>query len=383
MATRITQAGSGAENNDNGFLKSIGNFFDPGIIAKPILGPVWGGLQPSTSRGRELLTGETFGEELSRRRTEDPSASRAGSYLKTLASPTTKTFSNAYNYWFGDPSLEGGASADAKAGYLQTLLGEGGGYDRAAEIEAAANDPRLTAELAAYNEMMARLRPEINQAKAAVSGAYGQAAGAGRTAAGNIGTRGESTAATYEDLYGRAATEAGDLAQGGGTMVSGLTGPGQAFQDIYGGAYGLGGTEAYGTRGTADIAAEGMQARAQQAAGAGSRAASNIENYWSKMTVREQGAFEAALRAKGYAKEDELKLKDQQVLQATGNIVGQYRDNKDERNRLRSMLGSTITNENYNTEIPRIMKQLAEKEGPTALLETMIAAGIYGGATGG
>jgi hypothetical protein len=383
MATRITQAGSGAENNDNGFLKSIGNFFDPGIIAKPILGPVWGGLQPSTSLGRELLTGETFGEELSRRRTEDPSASRAGSYLKTLASPTTKTFSNAYNYWFGDPSLEGGASADAKAGYLQTLLGEGGGYDRAAEIEAAANDPRLTAELAAYNEMMARLRPEINQAKAAVSGAYGQAAGAGRTAAGNIGTRGESTAATYEDLYGRAATEAGDLAQGGGTMVSGLTGPGQAFQDIYGGAYGLGGTEAYGTRGTADIAAEGMQARAQQAAGAGSRAASNIENYWSKMTVREQGAFEAALRAKGYAKEDELKLKDQQVLQATGNIVGQYRDNKDERNRLRSMLGSTITNENYNTEIPRIMKQLAEKEGPTALLETMIAAGIYGGATGG
>ena len=271
-------------------------------------------------------------------------------------------------------------SDNSKLGYLQTLLEDEPTFNR--EQYLAQQDPRLLGQLASYDRMMAQLRPEIDQAKAAVSGAYGQAAGAGRTAAGNIGTRGERTAATYEDIYGLAATEAGDLAQAGGTAVSGLTGPGQAFQDIYGGAYGLGETEAYGTRGTAGIAAEGMQARAQQAAGAGSRASGNIESYWKNMTARERFAFDSAIADAQFQRGEELKLKEAQLSLSTGSIVGMYRNNKDMRNDLKKQFGS-VTDQNYNTEIPRLLNQLSVTYGPEAVLRTLQESGLAFGATGG
>lgn len=300
-------------------------------------------------------------------------------------------------YWLGSGELEGpnweqikygteGAAARAaeqavpRTGYLETLLGGTPTFNR--EQYLAQADPRLSAQIAAYDRMMAALRPEVEQAKAAVAGAYGQAAGAGRTAARNIGARGERTGATFEDLYGRAATEAGDLAQAGGTAVSGLTGPGQAFQDIYGGAYGLGGTEAYGARGEAGLAAEGMRAQAQQAAGAGSRAAENIQNYWDRMTARERWAFESAIADAQFQRAEGLKLKEEQLALTTGSLVGMYRDNKDMRNSLKKQFGS-VTDQNYNTEIPRLLNQLSATYGPEAVLRTLTQSGLAFGAKGG
>lgn len=243
-------------------------------------------------------------------------------------------------------------------------------------------DAELTAQLQNYNNMMARLRPEVNQAKAAVSGAYGAAAGAGRTAAGNIGARGERTAATLEDLYGRAATEAGSMAQAGGTDVSGLTGPSQAFQDIYGGAYNYGTTDAFGTRGQAGLDSESMLAQSKQTAGIGSQASANIERYWVNMTVREQGAFASALTAAKFKKADEFNALEDTVDATVGTLVGSYNFDDDSRKKINKAF-----NVKNSAELVAYIDNLQEKKGPKETLKIITRSGVGSGlglgATGG
>lgn len=387
MATRVTQAGDDPYRDIPGYIPVDGQYKgltprDYADLAGSYLqnvGSVAGALPATISAPITGLIGGIFGGKQGAKAGWDLGGGQSienvyQDYIRPVSWNTEQGFT------YSAPDSAEAEQAVPKTGYLETLLGGTPTFNR--EQYLAQADPRLSAQLAAYDRMMAALRPEVEQAKAAVAGAYGQAAGAGRTAAGNIGTRGERTAATFEDLYGRAATEAGDMAQAGGTAVSGLTGPGQAFQDIYGGAYGLGGTEAYGTRGTADIAAEGMRAQAQQAAGAGSRASANIQNYWDRMTARERFAFDSALADAQFQRGEALKLKEDQLSLSTGSLVGMYRDNKDMRNDLKKQFGS-VTDQNYNTEIPRLLNQLSATYGPEAVLRTLQQSGLAFGVTGG
>jgi hypothetical protein len=385
MATRVTQAGDDPYRDIPGYTQLDGQY--KGLTARdyaslPVsylenVADVAGAFPALITAAPAGLVGGLFGGKKGAKTGWELGG---GKDLETVYQDYIRPidWNTQEGFTYGAP--DSAEAAASKAGYLETLLGGTPTFNR--EQYLSEQDPRLMGQLAAYDRMMAALRPEVEQAKSAVSGAYGAAAGAGRTAAGNIGTRGERTAATFEDLYGRAATEAGDMAQAGGTMVSGLTGPGQAFQDIYGGAYGLGGTEAYGTRGEAGLAAEGMRAQAQQAAGAGSRASSNIQNYWDRMTARERFAFDSALSDAQFQRGETLKLKEDQLSLSTGSLVGMYRDNKDMRDGLKKQFGS-VTDQNYNTEIPRLLNQLSATYGPEAVLRTLQQSGLAFGATGG
>ena len=273
-----------------------------------------------------------------------------------------------------------GGTAEQKVGYLESLLAGTPEFNRAAYL--AELDPDIQAQRAIYERYLGRVRPEIEAAQRAVSGAYGAAAGRGRTAAGNIGSRGEQLALTAEDLYNMAAQQAGDMSQAGGTMVSGLTGPGQVFQDIYGTAYGTGMGEAYGARGAADIASEDMRARAQQAAGMGTRAAGDIGRYWDRLTAREQMAFDQAQAAATTQRREGLKAKEALLDTTIGTLVGMYRTDKNERKNLKKFFPN-LNDNNYSTELPRYLNDLARLHGPEAVLRVLTQSGFNFGGMGG
>lgn len=205
-------------------------------------------------------------------------------------------------------------------------------------------DPGLVELAQLYSEEQARMAPTLAKAQGQIQSAYGSAAQAGRQAATGIQRRGEQAATGFERLLGEAAQQVGDLSQTGGTAISGLTGPAQGFQDIYGGAYGAGMGEAYGTRQGAGIAAEEMSARAGQAGVAGGRASADLQNYWNNLTSGERKQIGAAMIASKRQREEALNASRAELGMRASGILGAAIDNKKSRKVLQEMLANAGIN---------------------------------------
>jgi len=261
---------------------------------------------------------------------------------------------------------------------LDTILAGYGAFDEAA---ARGADPAILQALEDYNQFLADIAPNVARGRAAISGAYGQAANAGRTAASNIARRGEETALSAQDIYGDAAGEVSDLAQAGGTEVSGLTGPSQAFRSLYGDLYGTGEDLAYSTRGMSDLERQEMEAAALAAQRAGGRAARSFDDLYSNISGRDRYAIQNAIRMSQSQRAEAFDARKRDVL---GNVGGYlafaWRSGGNEKKNIEKFFPG-VKNE---TDIARKLQEYIDIYGPENTYTALQSVGLVSlGGTGG
>lgn len=139
-----------------------------------------------------------------------------------------------------------------------------------------------------FAEYMSVLEPRVAEAQRKISGAYGSAADQARRQAYIFGGQGQQAAQDVRDVYGVAAQDVAALGSAGGTGVSGLTGPAQTFQSLYGSLPGTGVTEGQDITGGTGYAVGSLEELARKAASSGTKAGKDFATYINGLTAAEQ-----------------------------------------------------------------------------------------------
>ncbi len=157
------------------------------------------------------------------------------------------------------------------------------------------NDNYEQEQNALFERYVADLAASTEQAKRAMSGAYGAAAGAARSGAEDIYRGGQQAAATIDQIYGGAGARAAGLAAGQGLTADAGTGLGMvgggtlAAAPNLARAYGLTAADVAGSE--AALAAEGLRGAARAAGGAGGTGSRNLDQWFQNTTAGQRLAL--------------------------------------------------------------------------------------------
>jgi hypothetical protein len=170
-------------------------------------------------------------------------------------------------------------------------------YDPDTKTWTAEKDPYLEARILNATKSWQELQDLMPLAQQRIAGFYSNAANQARQRAGIFGEQGERTAGEIGRVYTDAGQQAADLAGAGGTSVSGLTGPSQALQALYGTLPGTGTTGMQDVRAQTGFAVRTLEDVANDAARSGTAEGRNLANYISSLGVSERSRLNDALIA--------------------------------------------------------------------------------------
>lgn len=170
-------------------------------------------------------------------------------------------------------------------------------YDPDTKTWTAEKDPYLEARILNATRSWQELQNLMPLAQQRIAGFYSNAANQARQRAGIFGEQGERTAGEIGRVYTDAGQQAADLAGAGGTSVSGLTGPSQALQALYGTLPGTGTTGMQDVRAQTGFAMRTLEDVANDAARSGTAEGRNLANYIGSLGVSERARLEDSLIA--------------------------------------------------------------------------------------
>lgn len=169
----------------------------------------------------------------------------------------------------------------------------GASYDPTAKSWSYAADPLMTSAINALNTYYNTL--DEAGARRAIESKYYDASELAKRRAAIFGDLGEQTAGTVSDAFTAAGEDIAGLAQQGGTGVTGLTGPSQGFQSLYGTAPGVGTTLAQDTRGQVGFEVENIDDIARAALRSGTQQGRNLAEFIAKMSGEQRYALDIQL----------------------------------------------------------------------------------------
>jgi hypothetical protein len=159
-----------------------------------------------------------------------------------------------------------------------------------------ANDPYMEKQLANVENYYRML--DTAGAQRAIEGKYQNAAEMARRRAAIFGEQGEQTAMGTRAAFTGGAEDIAGLSQQGGTAVTGLTGPAQGFQSLYGTLPGMGVTAAQDITGNVGFEMESLEDIARAALRSGTKQGRNLADFIANMSANQYMAAQTQLDAR-------------------------------------------------------------------------------------